>query len=238
MAEYVGEDDLAYLRSVDSPTIANALERLDLRERRDGYIGGNVACRFPELGPMVGLALTVTVDDAVGRPARQEGYWALWEALEATAAPTVIVMKDASGAPERVAYAGEIMATLAQRLGAVGIVTDGALRDLDEVRAKGFHYFMRHAVVSHANFELSKVGDPVMLDGQLVRTGDLLHGDANGIVIVPDAGLPRLRDAVDAVRTAERRDLDFIEGPDFTLAGYREMRGYGTPAPASAPAGG
>mgnify|MGYP000039894296 CR=1 FL=1 len=83
----LSEVDLAYLREVDSPTIANALERLDLRDRSDGYIGGSVQCAFPELGVMVGTALTVTVDNAVGRPARQEGYWRLWDALEAATGP-------------------------------------------------------------------------------------------------------------------------------------------------------
>lgn len=223
----LNESDLGYLRDVDSPTIANALERLALRDRSDGYIGGSVQCAFPELGTMVGTALTVTVDNAVGRPARQDGYWQLWSALDKAAGPTIIVMKDASGTPERVAYAGEIMVTLAMRLGAVGIVTDGALRDVAEVRAKNFHYFMRYPVVSHANFELSNVGDPVLLDGQLVHTGDILHGDANGIVIVPWASLPAIRDAVDAIRSTERRDLDYLTGPDFSLDGYKQVRGYG-----------
>jgi len=220
--------DLAYLGGIDSPTVANALERLKLRDRSDGYVGGSVQCAFPELGPMVGTALTVTADNAVGRPARQDGYWELWNALEQTTGPTVIVMKDASGTPTRVAYAGEIMVTLARRLGAIGMVTDGALRDVDEVRAKGFHYFMRYPVVSHANFELSKVGDPVHIDGQVVRTGDILHGDANGIVIVPNESLRDIREAVDAIQTAERRDLDYLEGPEFTLQGYQRMRGYGS----------
>lgn len=223
----LADADLDYLRGIDSPTIANALERLDLRDRSDGYIGGSVQCAFPELGVMVGTALTVTVDNAVGRPARQDGYWALWEALERADGPTVIVMKDASGTPTRVAYAGEIMVTLASRLGAIGIVTDGALRDVAEVRARGFHYFMRYPVVSHANFELSKVGDPVHLDGQVIRTGDILHGDANGVVVVPWESLPGIRDAVSAIQSAERRDLDYIDGPDFTLEGYKQIRGYG-----------
>ena len=227
-ADPLGAEHLDYLRSVDSPTIANALERLNLRDRSDGYIGGAVECAFPELGVMVGTALTVTVDNAVGRPVRQDGYWDLWSALERCAGPTVIVMKDASGTPHRVAYAGEIMVTLARRLGAIGMVTDGALRDVDEVRAKGFHYFMRYAVVSHANFELSKVGDPVSIDGQLVRTGDILHGDVNGIVTIPRDSLPDIRDAVAAIRAAERRDLDYIDGPDFTLDGYQALRGYGS----------
>ncbi len=226
-ARPLADDHLRFLREVDSPTVANALERLELRDRSEGYLGGNVQCAFPELGVMVGTAITVTVDNAVGRPARQDGYWDLWAALDAAAGPTVVVMKDASGTPHRVAYAGEIMVTLAQRLGAVGIVTDGALRDLPEVRAKGFHYFHRYPVVSHAEFELSKVGDPVHVDGQLVRTGDILHGDANGVVIVPWEGLDDLPSAVDAVRTTERRDLDYLESPGFTLEGYRAMRGYG-----------
>ncbi|WOF21655.1 RraA family protein [Microbacterium betulae] len=221
------ESDLLYLRGIDSPTVANALERLELRDRSEGYIGGSVQCAFPELGTMVGTALTATVDNAVGRSVRQHGYWDLWTTLERMEGPVVIVMKDASGTPTRVAYAGEIMVALASRLGAVGIVTDGALRDVAEVRAKGFHYFMRQPVVSHANFELSKIGDPVFIDGQLVRTGDILHGDANGIVVVPGESLPSLRDAVEAIRAAERRDLDFIDSPEFTLDGYKEMRGYG-----------
>lgn len=224
----LGGADLEFLAKVDSPTVANALERLRLRDRSDGYIGGAVACAFPELGTMVGTAVTLTVDNAVGRSARPEGYWDLWTTLDSLPGPTVVVMKDISGTPHRVAYAGEIMVTLARRLGAVGIVTDGALRDVDEVRAKGFHYFMRHAVVSHAEFELSRVGEPVLLDGQLVRTGDILHGDANGIVIVPWESLADLPAAVDAVRTVERRDLDYIDGPEFTLDGYRALRGYGS----------
>jgi regulator of RNase E activity RraA len=219
--------ELEFLRSVDSPTLANALERLTLRDRSEGYIGGEVGCAFPELGPMIGTAVTVTVTDAVGRPARQEGYWALWERLDATEGPTVIVMKDASGTPARVAYAGEIMGTLALRLGAVGIVTDGALRDLPEVRARGLHYFMRYAVASHANFELSGIGDPVVIGGQRVATGDILHGDSNGIVIVPWEGLVDLPDAVERIRSAERRDLEYIDGADFTLDGYKAVRGYG-----------
>lgn len=227
-ARRLDPDDLDFLRGVDSPTVANALERLKLRDRSEGYLGGNVQCAFPELGTMVGTAITVTVDNAVGRSARQDGYWDLWAALDATPGPTVVVMKDASGTPHRVAYAGEIMVTLAQRLGAVGIVTDGALRDLPEVRAKGFHYFMRYPVVSHAEFELSKVGDPVHVDGQVVHSGDILHGDANGVVIVPWESLEDLPAAVETVRTIERRDLDYLQSPEFTLEGYRAMRGYGS----------
>ncbi|MBE1876073.1 RraA family protein [Myceligenerans pegani] len=227
-ARTLTDTELDFLAGVDSPTIANAVERLELRDRGTGYVGGRVRCDFPELGTMVGRALTVTVSDAIGRPARQDGYWELWERLDAMTGPVVIIMKDASTTPSRVAYAGEIMATLGQRLGAVGFVTDGALRDVAEVRAKGIHYFSRYTVASHANFELTRVGDPVLLDGERIATGDILHGDANGLVVVPWDALADLPAAVERVRDGEARDLAYIEGPDFTLAGYRRQRTYGT----------
>jgi hypothetical protein len=60
------EKQLEYLRSVDSPTIANAIEQLKLRDRCDGFVGGSIRCQFPELGVMLGSALTVTMDSRRG----------------------------------------------------------------------------------------------------------------------------------------------------------------------------
>lgn len=223
----VTEAQLEFLRGVDSPTIANAIEALGLRDRTQGFIGGRVGCTFPDLGVMVGRALTVVVSDAPGPPPPREAWWEMWEQLEAMEGPAVLVFADASGSPHRVAYAGEVMVRLARRLGAVGMVTDGALRDLDEVHALGFHYFMRYPVVSHANFEIVSVGQPVTIDGQRVRTGDLLHGDANGIVLVPPEGLDRLPEEVAGVRQREAAEMAFIDGEDFSLDGLKERRGYG-----------
>jgi len=222
------DEELAFLQSVDSPTVANAIERFTVRDRTEGFIGGHVQCVYPELPPMVGRALTVTMSDAPGPPAQREGYWRMWEALEAMEGPVVVVIADASGAPHRVAYAGEIMSRLAQRLGAVGMVTDGALRDVAEVGEMGFHYFMRFPVVSHANYEILSVGDPVNIDGQRVVTGDLLHGDRNGIVVVPWETLDRLPAEVDTVRRLERADMDLIASDGFTLDVYKQHRGYGS----------
>jgi 4-hydroxy-4-methyl-2-oxoglutarate aldolase len=222
------DQQLAFLNSVDSPTIANAIERFKVRPLTDGFIGGAVQCTFPELGPMVGRALTVTMRNPVDRTASREGYWRMWEELEAMAGPVVLMIADESGAPQRVAYAGEIMSRLARRLGAVGMVTDGALRDLAEVRALGFHYFMRYPVVSHANFEIATVGEPIDLDGQRVQTGDLVHGDANGIVLIPWEILAELPDAVEKVRTAEAGDMAYIDGDEFTLTGFKDRKGYGS----------
>jgi regulator of RNase E activity RraA len=219
-------DELAFLQGVDSPTISNAIEPFKVRDRTEGFIGGSVRALFPDLGVMVGHAVTVTVTNGPGAPADRAGYWRMWEAVTATGGPTVLVMQDVSGAPTRVAYAGEVMATLAQRLGVVGMVTDGGYRDLNEVHALGMHYYAAYAVVSHANFSIVDVGIPVVLDGQRIEPGDILHGDANGIVIVPPEVLANLPGAVAEVRDRERRTMDFIKSDAFSLEAVKAGRGY------------
>lgn len=218
---------LKFLKGVDSPTISNAIEPFEVREMADGYIGGKIACMFPDLGVMVGQALTVKVTNIPGPvPAQREGFWEMWEALEQMPNPSVIVMQDISGEPDGCAYAGEVMATLATKLGAVGMVSDGGYRDLDEVHEIGMHYFAPYAVVSHGNFAIQDVGRPVEMAGQTIATGDVLHGDANGIVVVPSEVLDGLPQKVDEIRKKERRSMDFVKSDQFNLADFKAGRGY------------
>ncbi len=175
---------------------------------------------------MVGQALTVKVSNPAGPVAGRDGYWAMWDALEQMPKPAVIVMQDISGAPHRCAYAGEVMATLATKLGAVGMVSDGGYRDIDEVHALGMHYFCPFAVVAHGNFAIQDVGQPVWIDGQRVATGDILHGDVNGIVIVPEETLDGLPKAVEEIRVRERRVMDYIKSDKFNLADFKVGKTY------------
>jgi len=222
----ISENDLAFLKGIDSPTICNAIEPFKVRDRTEGFIGGSVRALFPEMPPMVGAALTVTMTNTAGPTASRENWFRMYEALETMPAPSVLVVQDISGAPSRCALAGEVMATLAMRLGAVGMVTDGGLRDVHEVRQLGFAYFARYVVVSHGNFDIVDIGTPITLDGQEIKTGDILHGDANGIVIVPRDVLDGLPDAVQEVRTRERATMDFINSPDYTISAARARAGY------------
>src|ERR671916_2773887 len=77
----ISEKDLAFLKGVDSPTIANAIEPFKVRDRTEGFIGGEVRALFPEMPPMVGVALTVTMTNTPGAIAGREKYWRWWEAL-------------------------------------------------------------------------------------------------------------------------------------------------------------
>jgi regulator of RNase E activity RraA len=220
------DDQVKYLLTIDSPTVANAVEPFEVRDRTEGFIGGAIRALFPDMGVMLGQALTVTVENKPGKPAQRDGYWRMWEALEQMPKPSVLVMQDVSGSPSRCAYAGEVMATTAKRLGAVGMITDGGYRDINEVRALGLHYFAAYHVVSHGNFEIVDVGVPVKLDGETIHTGDILHGDVNGIVIIPPQTLAGLPDAIAKIRDREHRFMEFIKSDAFNLADARAGTGY------------
>jgi 4-hydroxy-4-methyl-2-oxoglutarate aldolase len=217
---------IEFLKTVDSPTIANAVETFKVRDRTEGFIGGGIQSVFPAIEPMVGYALTVTMTNEPGEAADREGYWRMWETLADMPKPSVVAIQDVSGNPTRCAYAGEVMATIAKRLGAVGMVTDGGFRDLNEVHELGMYYFASHAVVSHGNFKIVDVGKPITLDGQRIEIGDILHGDMNGIVLVPPSVLLGLPEAVEEIRDRERRLIEFIKSNRFTLEDVKAARGY------------
>ncbi|MGH9372803.1 MAG: RraA family protein, partial [Vicinamibacterales bacterium] len=145
-------EQLDALRRIDSPTVSNAIETFGVRRRVDGFAGWDLRCAFPELGPMLGYAVTCTAQSTIEAARPDRGLLRLWAAVEAAPTPVVIVIKDIGPDRTRSCHMGEVMATTAKALGAVGCVSDGGLRDVDEVRALGgFQYFCPGFVVSHGN---------------------------------------------------------------------------------------
>ncbi len=217
-------DQFDALRAIDSPTVANAIERFLLRPRCEGYAGHDLRCVFPQLGTMMGYAVTCTADSMTeDRPTNPHGLLPLWEALEAAPKPAVLVIKDIGGDPRRSCHMGEVMSTIAKALGAVGCVSDGGLRDVLEVEALGgFQYFCPGFVVSHGNPVVCDVNVPVTISGLSVRPGDLLHGDINGVLVVPAAVASQVADEAMRVREAEKIILDVARAPGFTVAKLRD----------------
>ena len=218
------DEDLIGLEDLSTSSVANAIETFAVRDRNDGFISGEVGCRFPELGPMVGRALTVKVSSPETPIPMVNRYWEMWEQLQDLTSPTVLVMQNTETNPSRCAYFGEVMATFALRLGGIGLVTDGGVRDLSAVRGLGFHYFSQHVTPSHGNFQIVDVGDPVVVGGQKICTGDVLHGDEDGVVTVPESLLPNLRAAVLRVEGQEAVMMEHVRGSDFDLEHAQRMR--------------
>ena len=94
------------------------------------------------------------------------------------------------------------------------MISDAGVRDPDEVSSLGFHMFARGLVASHAHFEIVGVNDSVTVGGLPISSGDLLHGDLNDLIKVPEEGreeLPRLAAGV-AEREAGLQDHIRSEG--------------------------
>ena len=218
-------EQLEALARIDSPTISNAIELFDVRPRVEGFAGWELRCAFPELGTLLGYAVTCTADTTTESRAGDRGLLRLWEAVEAAPKPAVIVMKDIGPERSRSCHMGEVMATTAKSLGAVGCVSDGGLRDVVEVRALGgFQYFCPGFVVSHGNPVVCDVNVPVTLDGMHVVPGDLLHGDVNGILVIPAGIADQVDERADEVRRSEREVLDFVRSPGLTVEKLRKFQ--------------
>ena len=211
-----------YLKGVDTPTLSNAIETLRLRPRSEGFAPRHVSCLFPEFGRMVGYAVTAQVETMTGAEADRKTFLSLYEAVMRSPKPAVVAFQEIGPQGEYAAHCGEVMATIFQRLGAVGLVSDCGVRDIPEVRALRFHYFAWGKVASHAHFHIVRVGVPIQVCGLVIHPEDLLHGDENGLIAVPKNGLEKLPTAVEAVRARERALMEFVRGPEFSFEGLRE----------------
>ena len=216
-------DQLEALRRIDTPTICNAVEKLGLRPPTDGYTGTDIRCLLPHLGVMVGYAVTARL--ATSDPIRQHSlapYWQMFEQIEASPRPVVLVAEEVGPRRTHGMVFGDGMATVATRLGAVGLLTNAGVRDLDGIRALGFHVFAEGLAASHGNFGVVEAGTPVTISEVIVQPGDLVHGDENGVVVFP------VEVAADVIRIAqeiqafEARLFAYFRSPDFTLAGLKE----------------
>jgi regulator of RNase E activity RraA len=134
-----------------------------------------------------------------------------------------MVMQDMDTPPGVGAYFGEVMATIHKRLGCIGTVTNGCVRDLDEVRPLGFHFFASAACVSHAYVHLLDFGTPVTVGGTVVRTGDLIHADKHGVLIVPKEIAADIPEAAARVSEREQRILKHCQSPEFSLEGLKKL---------------
>jgi regulator of RNase E activity RraA len=211
-----------YLKGVDSPTLSNAIEALRLRPQSAGFALYQILCLFPEFGRLAGYAVTAQVETMTATATNRKMFLSLYEAVMQSPKPAVVAFQEIGPQPDYAAHCGEVMATIFQRLGAVGLVSDCAVRDIPEVRALRFQYFARGAVASHAYFHIVRVGVPIQVKGLVIHPHDLLHGDENGLIVVPKEGLEKLPAAVEALRTRERALMEFARGPAFTFEGLRE----------------
>jgi len=212
------------LRKISSPSIANAIETFNVRPRNQGFISSEIRCLFPELGPLVGHAVTAVIR---AEPQPLEGHrsstFGWWDYVLSIPAPRVIVVHDLDEPRGQGAQWGEVQANIHKALGAVGTITDGSVRDLDEVRALGFQFAAAHVSVSHAYVHMVDFGLPVKLGGLWVKPGDLIHCDQHGAVTIPPDLVPKVADAVRRVEADERKIIEVCQSREFSADKLKEL---------------
>jgi 4-hydroxy-4-methyl-2-oxoglutarate aldolase len=186
-----------------------------------------IECVFPELEPMIGYAVTaiISANSPEGRRI-QPPQW--WEEILKIPEPRVAVIHDINN-PVMGSFWGEVNANIHKALGCVGTVTDGSVRDLDEVREMGFHFFSSCVSVSHAYVHLVEVSIPVKVGGLVVRPGDLIQGDKHGVISIPMEIARDVSKAAQLVEDWERRVINFCKSSEFTVEGLKER--YQSPRP-------
>ncbi|HVS39339.1 MAG TPA: RraA family protein [Gemmataceae bacterium] len=217
--------DLDLLRRYDTPTICNVIELFDIRPRTAGYMDSRITACFPKMPPAVGFASTATYRSAAA-PRAGDVYSGIAEQVESFAAlagPALVVIQDLDDPPAAAVF-GEVMCTTYKTFGAVGLVTNGAGRDLDQVEALDFPVFTGGTNCSHGYCHIPAINLPVRVGGAVIYPGDLLHADRNGVTTIPIEIASAVAHACAEFAAAEAVVLDYLKAGRIDSKSYAAAR--------------
>ena len=208
------------LRTWDTPTICNALEVVVPHRRATGFTVEHLHCLDSGLKPIVGYARTATFRSAEPSPlpagavkAKRAAYY---EYVASPPGPTVVVIQDLDPNPGFGAFWGEVNTAVHKGLGALGCVTNGSMRDLDDC-APGFQLLAGKVGPSHAHGHIVDFGGQVNVTGMTVGDGDIVHADRHGAVVVPREAVAKLPAAVELLTRREAVILAAARSEGFDI---------------------
>lgn len=211
------------LRSVDTPTVCNAIEVAEGRRGFAAFTRQTVLCSAPESPAAVGYARTARI--AALKPSDEEPgvlrerRMAYYRYMAEGPKPSLAVVEDIDF-PECVgAFWGEINTTVHRGFGMSGALTNGVMRDLGDVPAD-FPVIAGSIGPSHGFVRVESLDMPVNIFGLSVRPGDLVHADRHGAVVVPEAVIPVLGQAIRKLQETERLVLGPAREPGFDFAAF------------------
>jgi 4-hydroxy-4-methyl-2-oxoglutarate aldolase len=214
---------LAKLGTFDTPTVCNLVELFEVRPRNTGFMDARIKACFPEMSPVVGFAATATFRSSAP-PREGDAYGSTELQVERfgeLSGPPIVVFQDLDDPPVGATF-GEVMCTTYQAFGAVGLITSGAGRDLEQVRALDFPVFTDGTICAHGYCHVLHVHIPVHVGGIVIYPDDLLHGDLNGVTTIPHEIAAELADIGDEYIAAEGIILEALRGGTPSLSVLRE----------------
>ncbi len=219
------EDDLAALREFDTPTICNTLEKLAPARRGTGFNRRPLVSPRGAAKPVVGFARTAMIrcrEPRAGTAAENRVFrLSYYEYIEQGPRPSIAVLQDVEG-PDRGlgAFWGEVQSNIHKGLGCAGVITDGAVRDVDQM-ADGFFVLAGSVMPSHVYVDLVAVNLPVVVAGMSVSPGDLIHADRHGAVVIPAEIAREIPRAAATIARVEAVLIGASRRPGFSTADLR-----------------
>jgi regulator of RNase E activity RraA len=219
---------IADLQAFDTPTVCNALEIVAPERRGYGYTVEHLFCLRPQLKPVVAIARTARIrsvkpDPLTGAAARAnlDAYFAY---VDAGPKPCVVVMQDIDEPRGYGCLWGEVNSNIHFGLGCLGLITDGAVRDLPDI-APGFQMLANRVVPSHAFAHVVDFAGPVTVAGMSVSDGDLIHADQHGAVVIPHAVAAGVSAAALEIQRGEKAVIAAAREPGFSAAKLKSLMG-------------
>jgi regulator of RNase E activity RraA len=221
MSDTVTTRQFEFLHSIDTPTVCNLIEIVAPHRRGFGYTVRHLHCPFPDLPPIVGFAKTEKIR-AKDAPASADGAAYMGRRLDyldyvaSEPRPSISVIEDIDEHVGYGAFWGEVQTNVHKALGVLGVVTNGSIRDIPMV-AKGFQMLAGSLSPSHAFVRIEEFGTPVSVHGMDVRSGDLIHADQHGAVVIPADKVEEMMKALEDLTTREAAIIEAANDPDMTL---------------------
>lgn len=212
-------DQLKEIRQFDTCSVLNAIETFDVRLRNDGYARPGLQWMFPSVDSMIGYAATLCVKTSnppIGGSAFNDRTdW--WKDLSVAEGPLIAVVQDIDHEAGLGSVAGDVHVAILQRLGCVGLVTNGSVRDLASVEQMGFPLYARSVSPSHAYQHIVDHNQPVEISGLRIHPGELLYSDRNGLISIPMEIAAEIPAVVRRLRDKDRRIIELCQSPDFSV---------------------
>lgn len=179
-------DEILKLKRWNTPTIYNGWEQITGHDITRHFNKEPVTDFMPHMGPMVGFAVTVAFEPSQKSHQDHKDAWTEYRKYVASVkGPKIVVVQDMDKPDTYGAFWGEVNSNCHKALGCVGTITDGAIRDVDEMNNAGFKAIARRMCVGHAYSVPVRWNCEVEVFGCKIQPGQLIHADKHGFLAVP-----------------------------------------------------
>jgi regulator of RNase E activity RraA len=210
------------LREFEAALITEGMGLMGCTDSENHYLGREIKLLTQFSTPVVGIAVVLEVDtSSPGHKADMDDYWKALQIIEESSVPQIVVMKSTGSRSQHECVLGDGMAKTLKACGSAGVITDGGIRDVRQVDRAGYPVFASGVVANHSSMVYKLSQEPITISGVSIKNGTLIHGDCDGVTIIPQQYHRGIVNACIASRDFETKVHTFWRRTDKTLTQKR-----------------